>query len=51
MAWQGGHGVCLSLGEGQPVVGTVRTAAEPTVELTEREVSKKALRLPWRTTV
>lgn len=51
MTWQGGHGVRLGLREGQPVVGTVRTASEPTVELTERQVSKKTLRLPRRTTV
>lgn len=51
MARQGGHGVRLGLREGQPVVGTVGTAAEATVQLAEGEVSKKTLRLPGRTAV
>lgn len=51
VAGQGGHGVRLGLGEGQPVMGTVRTTAEAAVELAEREVAEETLRLPRRTTV
>lgn len=49
MTRQRGHGVGLRLRKGQPVVRAVGTAAQPAVQLAEREVSKETLRLPQGT--
>lgn len=45
------HGVCLGLGEGQPVVWAVGAASQPTVELTKGEVSENVIGPPRRMTV